>query len=153
VDPEVAVAMETTMATLVGDSTLTERYRTLLVMLFGGGATLLAAVGIFGITARSVAGRGRELGIRIALGAEDRGLVGMVLRDNLMTALAGIVAGILGALGLSRLLTGLLFGVEPMDPLTFGVAGSFLVGVSLLAGYLPTRRIARTDPVEVLKAE
>jgi predicted permease len=153
VDPDVAVAMETTMESLVSDSTSSERYRTTLVVFFAFSATLLAAIGIFGVTARSVALRTRELGIRVALGATGQGLVGMILRASMTTALAGTALGLLGALWVSRLLAGLLFGVEPTDPLTYVAVVSVLVGVCLCAGYLPTRRIASVDPVEVLRAE
>jgi ABC-type antimicrobial peptide transport system permease subunit len=153
VDPDVGVSVETTLESLVADSTLGERYRTILVMFFGISATLLAAVGIFGVTARSVAQRTRELGIRVALGATGEGLIGMIVRGSLTTALIGTAAGLVGALWVSRLLAGFLFGVEPTDPLTYATAVTFLVGVCLLAAYFPTRRIATVDPVEVLKAE
>jgi putative ABC transport system permease protein len=153
VDPDVAVAMETTMEKLVADASLSERYRTLLVMFFGISATLLAAVGIFGVTARSVALRKRELGIRVALGATGQGLVRMILKVSLTTALAGTALGLIGALWVSRLLAGFLFEVEPTDPRAYVMVVSLLVGVSLFAGYLPTRRVAGVDPVEVLKAE
>jgi len=152
-DPDVAVAMETTMESLVAASTVSERYRTLLVMFFGIAATLLAAVGIFGVTARGIALRTRELGIRVALGATGRSLVGMTLRGSLITALAGTAIGAIGALWASRLLVGFLFGVEPTDPLTYMIVVSLLGAVCLFAAYLPTRRIARVDPVDVLRAE
>lgn len=153
VDRDVAVAMENTLESLVADSSLSERYRTLLVAFFGICATLMAAVGIFGVTARSVAMRVREFGIRVALGAEGGSLLRMVLRENLTTALAGTALGLVGALWVSRLLARFLFGIEPLDPITFGTVVSLLVLVCLAAGYLPARRILRLDPVTALKGE
>jgi predicted permease len=153
VDPDVAVTMETTLESLVADSSLSERYRTLLVGFFGLSAFLLAAVGIFGVTGRNIALRKRELGVRVALGATEQGLVGVILRESLTTALVGTAVGLVVALWVSRLLAGFLFGVGPTDPLSYAVVVTLLVGVCLFAGYLPARRIAKVDPVEVLKAE
>lgn len=122
-------------------------------MFFGVSATLLAAVGIVGVTARGVAQRARELGIRIALGAQGRSLVRMVVRESLTTALAGTAIGLLAALWASRLLTSFLFGVEPLDPLTFTAVATLLGVVCLGAAYLSSRRIVYLDAMTVLKAE
>jgi predicted permease len=153
INEDVAVTMEATMKELVAESSLSERYRTLLVMCFGISATLLAAVGVFGVVARSIASRVRELGIRVALGASGRRLVGMVLRQSLTTALTGIIVGLLIAMWASRMVAGYLFGVEPLDPLTFASVAVFLALVGLSAAYLPTRRVLRFDPVRALKVE
>jgi ABC-type antimicrobial peptide transport system permease subunit len=123
------------------------------VALFGITAVLLAAVGIFGVTARNVALRTRELGIRAALGATGQGLIGMVLRGSLMTAITGTAVGLAGALLVSRLLEGFLFEVETTDPLTHAAVVSLLAGVCFVASYLPTRRVAKVNPVVVLRAE
>ena len=93
------------------------------------------------------------MGIRAALGATGQRLVGMILRGSLSTAVMGMVLGLVGALWVSRLMAGFLFGVEPTDPLTHATVVTLLVGMCLLAAYFPTRRIAAVDPVEVLKAE
>lgn len=153
VNEDVPVTMEATMARLVAESSLGERYRTLLVMCFGISATLLAAVGVFGVVARNIASRARELGIRVALGASGGRLVGMVLRQSLITTLTGIIVGLLVAMWASRMVAGLLFGVEPFDPLTFGSVAVFLAFVGLIAAYLPTRRVLEVDTVKALKVE
>jgi len=153
INEDVAVTMEATMKELVAESSLSERYRTLLVMCFGISATLLAAVGVFGVVARSIASRVRELGIRVALGASGRRLVGMVLRQSLTTALTGIIVGLLIAMWASRMVAGYLFGVEPLDPLTFASVAVFLALAGLSGAYLPTRRVLQFDPVRALKVE
>ena len=152
-DPDVAVTLETTLESLVADSSLSERYRTLLVAFFAVSATLLAAVGISGVTARSIAMRAREFGVRVAVGAAAGHLMRMVLTETLATALAGSAMGLVGAAWVSRLLARFLFGIEPLDPFTFGAVASLLVGVCLAASYLPARRILRLDPVAVLKTD
>ena len=153
VDPEVAVTMETTMASLVADSNLAERHRTLLIGFFAISASILAAMGIFAVTARSIAARVRELGIRAAVGAQKRDLVGMMLRENVRTAMAGTAVGLVVAYWASSLLSRVLVRTEPLDPLTFGAIPAFLALVCLGAGYSATRRILRMDPVSALKVE
>jgi putative ABC transport system permease protein len=153
VDPDVVVTMQTTVESLVANSTLSERYRTLLVMFFGISAILLAAMDLFGVTSRSVTARTKELGIRVALGAPGSSLVRTVLRRSLVTVLAGTAVGLVGAFWVSRLLTGFLFGVEPTDPTTYAIVVAVLVATCILAGYLPTRRLATVDPMLVLRSE
>ncbi len=153
VDGELGVTNATTVARLIAQSTDQERYRTLLMNVFAILAALLAAAGIFGVTARSVALRTREMGIRMALGATESGLVGSTVRSSLLTALAGTAVGLVGALWASRLLSRFLFGIEPSDPTTYGVVAALIVVVCLLASFAPARRISKVDPVEVLRAE
>jgi putative ABC transport system permease protein len=153
VDPEVAVTMETTMASLVADSNLAERYRTLLIGFFAISASILAAMGIFAVTARSIAARIRELGIRAAVGAQKRDLVGMMLRENIRTAMAGTAVGLVVSYWASSLLSRFLFRTDPLDPLTFGAIPAFLALICLSAGYSATRQILRMDPVSALKVE
>lgn len=152
-DRQLVVKNATTVAALVAQSANKERYGTLLVNVFGVIATLLAAVGIFGVTARSVARRAREMGIRMALGARGSALVRSTVRRFLLTGLAGTAVGLVGALWVSRLLKRFLYGVEPSDPLTYGTVAALIVVVCLLASYTPARRITRVNPVEVLRAE
>jgi ABC-type antimicrobial peptide transport system permease subunit len=114
---------------------------------------MLAAAGVFGITARSVALRTREMGIRMALGARDSGVVWTTMRDILLTALAGIAVGLTGASWTSRLIARFLFDIEPTDLMTYGVVAALVLIVCLLAGYVPARRIFNLSPVDVLKAE
>ncbi len=152
-DPGAVILSVDTMESLISLSGIDQRYRAVLVALFGITAVLLAAVGIFGVTARNVALRTRELGIRAALGATGQGLIGMVLRGSLMTAITGTAVGLAGALLVSRLLEGFLFEVETTDPLTYAAVVSLLAGVCFVASYLPTRRVAKVNPVVVLRAE
>ena len=152
VDPDIPVTKPGTMSALVAESTAEARYRTLLILVFGAMAALLAAAGVFSVTARQVAQRNREMGIRMALGAKHISLVGDVLRESLLAGLAGTALGLAGALWLSQLLSRFIFEVETWDPVTYGLVALLLVLVCLTAGYLPARRIARVDPVRVLEA-
>ncbi len=153
VDGELAITNSGTMASLISRSANDERYRTVLMGMFGVLAAALAAVGVFGVTARAVAQRTREMGIRMALGAREAEMVTTVLRGSIVTGLLGVAVGIFGAFWASRIVSGFLFDVEPSDPLTYGAVASALLILCLLASYLPARRIARLDPVDVLKAE
>jgi predicted permease len=153
VDPDMPVADAGTVSASVSSSAAEDRYRTLLVLVFGGLAALLAAVGVFGVTARGVAQRTRELGIRIALGARHGELVGLILRHSLIIGLAGTTLGLLGAAWTSRLLSHYLFAIEPWDTLTYGAVGAFVALVCLAAGYIPARRVAGLAPMEVLREE
>jgi len=152
-DEDVPVIEPRTMASLIQSSASEERYRTLLLSVFGGLACALAAVGVFGVAARAVALRTREYGIRIALGAENRGLMRTVLRRSLLMGIAGTVAGVAAALCASRLISQFLFGVMAWDPSVYGAVVSLLIVVCLLAGYVPARRVFRVDPVEVLRGD
>jgi len=152
-DPGIPVRQVTTLPDLIRASASQERYRTLLMEVFAVLATVLAAVGVFGITARGVARRTREMGVRYSLGAEERGLVAMVVKEALVPGGVGAVAGLILAAWVGRLLAGLLFGVQALDPLTYGAVAFFLAVVSVAASYLPARRIASLDPAEVLRAQ
>ena len=114
---------------------------------------LLAAVGIYGVFAYSVTERTREIGIRRALGAADNGLVTQFVKQGLLLALAGIGAGLMGALALSRFVSSLLFGVSTTDPLTFAAVSILLAGVAVLACFRPALRAARVDPMIALRHE
>jgi predicted permease len=129
------------------------RALTILIALFAIVAMILAAVGIYGVMTYLVTQRTREIGIRMALGASARTVVGMVVGRGLALTLAAIAIGLAGAAALTRTLSTLLFGVGPLDPLTFAVAAAVLGGVALLASWLPARRAARVDPVVALAEE
>ena len=116
-------------------------------------ALLLGVVGLYGVIAYSASQRRREIGIRIALGAQRNDITGMFVRQGLLLAGSGVVCGLLVALGATRLLRSLLFHVSPMDPLTYGCAVFALCGAAALASYLPSRRTASVNPVEALRAE
>ena len=153
VDSELAIIRSGTMDSIISRSASDERFRTLLMGAFGLLAALLAAVGVFGVTARAVAQRTREMGIRMALGARESGVVAAILGGSVLTGLLGTAVGIFGALWASRLLSGFLFDIEPTDPVTYVVVVASLLTLCVLASFLPARRIARVDPVEVLRAE
>jgi predicted permease len=153
VDGDLAITNSGTMASLISKSASDERYRTLLMGAFGVLASVLAAVGVFGVTARAVSLRTREMGIRMALGASGTGIVTTILRGSMAAGLLGTAVGMLAALWVSRLLSGLLFTVAPSDPLTYGSVAISLCVLCLVASYLPARRITQVDPVDVFRTE
>jgi len=120
---------------------------------FGLLALAIAAVGVFGVTAYTVSQRTREIGVRIALGAQPGGVVRLVLRQGIRAAVAGAAAGLLGALALGRAVASLLYGVSPADPLVLGSVTAALLVVAVLAAWLPARRAARVDPIIALQSE
>jgi putative ABC transport system permease protein len=129
------------------------RFRAALLGGFAGVALLLAAIGIYGVVAYGVSQRMREFGIRIALGAQPGNVIGMVLRSSGWLMLAGIAAGLVGSLALTRLLKAMLFEVSPIDPVTFVAVAALLTGIAGLASILPARRATSIDPVSALREE
>lgn len=142
-----------TMDVLLDEDLATPRFHMVLIGAFAALALMLAGVGIYGVTAYSVAQRRREIGIRMALGASGSNVLGSVMWPAGLQALAGVVVGIVGALGATRVLAGFLFGVKPVDPLTFGLVSVLLVIVSLVAAAVPARRAIQVDPMVVLRWE
>ena len=116
-------------------------------------AISLAVVGIYGVMSYSVNRRTHEIGVRLALGASKMNLLTLVLGQGLRLTVIGIAVGTAGALGVTRLISNMLFGVTPTDPVTFALVGVLLTGVSLAACYLPARRATRVDPIRALKYE
>jgi len=153
VDPELPMMSVTTQADQIEARVAQERLFALAYSLFGGLAMLLACIGLFGLMSYSVSRRTSEIGIRIALGAQRRGVVGMVLRESMIMVAVGIVLGLVAAVAASRLLTAILFGLSPTDVWTMAAAILLMVAVSLAAGYLPARRAARVDPMVALRYE
>jgi putative ABC transport system permease protein len=152
-DPELPMAAVATMDQLLVDSLSRSRFTMLLLGIFAAVALLLAAVGIYGLIAYSVTQRTQELGIRIALGAQRRDVLRLVLAQGTRLTLLGLTLGILAALALSRLLATLLFGVTATDPLTFAGVAALLAFVALLACFIPARRATRVDPLVALRYE
>jgi putative ABC transport system permease protein len=152
-DPLVPIYDATTMNEVVANATARTRFNSVLLAIFAGLALVVAAVGVYGLLTYTVSQCTREIGIRIALGA-DRSQIGrIVVRDGLMLCLAGLVIGLAGAYGTTRLLGSLLYQVKPTDPATFiGVAG-LLVATAVLACWLPARRATRVDPIVALRHE
>ena len=129
------------------------RFILTLLGLFAALAVVLAVVGVHGVLSYDVAQRRREIGIRMALGARSAGITGLVLREGLTLTLVGLAVGLVAALGLSRLLTTLLFGVAPLDPVTFLAVPLLVLLVAMAACYLPARRAATVDPMRALRVE
>jgi putative ABC transport system permease protein len=152
-DPLLAAAEIRTLDEVVSSSVAERRLLVLLLSVFAATAVVLASVGIYGVIAYSVTQRTQEIGIRVALGAGSRQLLGMIVGQALALVLAGVAAGGLIALLVTRLLSGFLFEVAPRDPATFLAAAAALAGVGLLASYLPARRATRVDPVIALRGE
>ena len=142
-----------TMNAVVGETFSRQRFSALLLGAFSAVSLLLAAVGIYGVLAYSVTERTREIGVRMALGAEPRRITALVLGGAASVVLPGIVAGIVGSLALSGLLRSLLFGIRPRDAMTLASAAVLLAAVALAAAYLPARRASRLHPLEALRIE
>jgi predicted permease len=143
----------TTMTSVVGASIATRRFYMQLLGTFAALAFILASVGIYGIVSYSVAQRTREIGIRVALGAQQNDVLRLVLREAFRLTLLGVVLGLMGAFAATRVLTSLLFEVKPVDPATFIGLALLLTAVALLASYIPARRATKVDPLVALRYE
>jgi putative ABC transport system permease protein len=152
-DTEQPMASIATMDELLSGSLSRARFTMLVLGLFAGLALVLASVGIYGVIAYGVAQRTQEFGIRIALGASRRDVLGLVLGQGTRLTLLGIGLGIIASLLVTRLLATLLYGVSPTDPFTFGAVALLLAFVALLACYIPARRATRVDPMVALRYE
>jgi putative ABC transport system permease protein len=152
-DPELPVARLRTLDEIVARSVSQPRFYMLLLGAFAATALFLAALGIFGVMSYAVVQRSREIGIRVALGADPAHILGTVLGQALRLAVLGVGAGLGGAVALSRTIASLLFELSPTDPATLGAVAVLLALVALLASYLPARRATRVDPLVALRSE
>ena len=152
-DRNLPISQVLTMDQAVADATAQPRFEVLLLGMFAAVALVLAAVGIYGVMNYAVSRRTREIGIRLSLGASRPTVLWMVLRQAIVQALAGAVAGGAGALLLGRLMTKMLYGVRPTDPVTFGGVAIVLGLAALLATCVPARKVSRIDPMVALRNE
>jgi putative ABC transport system permease protein len=153
VDPDLPVFGEKTMEDLVASSLAKRRFSMRLVTVFGVVALLLAGIGIYGVMAYSVNQRSREIGIRLALGAHKRDIMGWVLKQGMWLTTIGVTSGLAGAFALTRLLEGLLFDVAATDALTYAALSLLLAFVAFVACYIPARRATKVDPMISLRCE
>jgi putative ABC transport system permease protein len=153
VNPELPVFGAQTLNEVLSASLAQRRFSMEMVGLFALTALLLAGLGIYGVISYMVSERRHEIGIRLALGAQSRNILRMVLRQGLALAIAGAAVGLVSALILSHLMAGMLYGVRPADPVTFAGVAALLIGVAVLACYIPARRAIRVDPLVALRYE
>jgi putative ABC transport system permease protein len=153
VDPDLPIAKVAPLTVIVKDSLTQSRFSMLLLSAFGALALILASIGIYGVISYSVGQRTREIGVRMAVGAQRRNVLGLVLGQGARLAGLGIAIGLVAAIGVTRLMASLLFGVAPRDPLTFFAVPVLLMAIALLACYIPARRAMRVDPMVALRSE
>ncbi len=153
IDPDQPIYSVRTMHEIRAESVAPERLNLMLLSIFAGIALVLAIVGIYGVMSYSVTQRTHEIGIRMAIGAQPRDVFRMVIGQGMMLAMIGVAIGLVGAFGLTRLMTTMLFGVEPTDPTTFAAIATLLTLVALVACYVPGRRATKVDPVVSLRYE
>jgi putative ABC transport system permease protein len=153
VDPGIVISDVRTLDSIVSNAAAQPRFRTVLLASIAGLAVLMAVVGLYGMIAYSVSQRTREIGIRMALGAHREDIFGMVLGEGLLLASFGIIGGFVVAYAVTRVLSGLLYGIAPTDAVSFGFAGASLLIVGLMASYFPARRATKVDPLVALRFE
>ena len=153
VNKSVPLGNPRTMNDIIARTLLPKRFTMLLLSIFAGAALLLAAIGLYGVISYSVAQRTRELGIRIALGAQRGDVLRLILRQGMTLVAAGVIFGIAASLGLTRLIASLLYGISASDPITFLLLSMALVLVAFVACWLPARRASAVDPIVALHAE
>jgi putative ABC transport system permease protein len=153
VEPNQPIHNLMTMEQRLANTTASRRLNTVLLGSFAAVALVLAVVGIYGVMSYAVTQRRREIGVRMALGAQRNNVLGLVIGGGLRLTLAGVVIGLIGALALTRYLSTLLYSVKATDPVTFLAVAVALMGVALFASWLPARRAAKVDPMVALRTE
>jgi putative ABC transport system permease protein len=149
----VPIARISTMEQRLAAARAQLRFRATLIALFAALALILACIGIYGVISYSVAQRTHEIGVRLALGAQSRDVLRLVVGQGLKLTLAGVGCGLMASLALARFMQQLLFQVKPTDPLAFAGTAILLAGVALLACYVPARRATKVDPLQALRHE
>jgi putative ABC transport system permease protein len=152
-DADLAIFNVATLDETLAESLATERFTTVLLLVFGGVALILALVGVYGVLAYLVARRRHEIGVRLAIGASSEEIVRMVLRQGMVLALVGMFLGVAGAVALSGSLRSLLFEISPLDPATYVMAATGLAIAAGMACLVPALRASRVDPVEAMRTE
>jgi len=153
VDPEVVVFDIQTMEAQLDQTVTAERFWMRTLGIFAALALVVAAVGIYGVVSYAVAQRTHEIGVRMALGAQRTDVLKMVIRQGMVMSVGGVIVGVLGAVAATRLLSSWLYGIEATDPATFATVAVVLIGIALLATYVPARGAARVDPVNAMRSE
>ena len=153
IDPNLPLSNVSTLDAVVAKSISQERFYMTLLAVFAAVALVLAAIGIFGVLSYAVSQRTREIGIRMALGAQGRSVIGLIVAEAMILVGCGVAAGIAAALWVTQAMSKMLFDITPTDPVTFATVGGVLVTVALFASYLPARRATRVDPIVALRAE
>jgi putative ABC transport system permease protein len=153
IDPTIPVADVRLMEDVLASAQSRPRFLTLLLTLFSSIALIIATVGIYGVISYSVAQRSKEFGLRIALGAQPMNILGLVLKQGILLTVVGVAVGVASALGLTRLMASLLFGVKPSDAVTYLGVSALLAAVALFASYIPARRATQVDPIKALRYE
>jgi ABC-type antimicrobial peptide transport system permease subunit len=152
-DPDLPLSAARPLSQIVNESVTEQRFQMTLLTVFAALALALAALGIYGVTAYSVAQRAREIGIRMALGADSSLVLRMVVGGGMRLALAGVGLGVMGALAGTRVLASLVYQVSTTDPLTLATTAAVLIGAAALASWVPARRATRVDPAVSLRVE
>ena len=142
-----------TVEQFISESSFRRRFDTVLLGIFAALALLMSGVGIFGVISYSISQRKHEIGVRMALGAKPRDVLRLVVRQGMILTLIGVLAGLATAVAVTRVLSSLLYGVRPTDPLTYAGVSLLLASVAFLASYVPARRATKVDPFVALRCE